>query len=203
MRKFLIGLCLFIMTGLLVGCVSIPLNDGVLKMSSEGIEFVNNESDENNSESDETNNVNNESDEQAEQTEETDENTEGSDSVQSEENEEATSDAKPSACEEQDYSDVTDSIDAEIFIPNCAIINSVNKNSSYVSADFIVEPGDWEEILNEYKEFLGEKVQGENKNIQSQFVRLDAVLSDEGRSQITIQQDEENVGLSYIHYYSN
>src|SRR5690625_7630734 len=40
MKKFLLGCCLLITVGLLAGCVSVPIGDSVLEISTDGVEFV-------------------------------------------------------------------------------------------------------------------------------------------------------------------
>src|SRR5699024_3056592 len=65
-------------------------------------------------------------------------------------------------CEEQDYSEVTDEVDTEIFIAECSIRFDVKKGEERVTASYKIEDESWNVILDEFRETYWVDLNDEN-----------------------------------------
>src|SRR5699024_6457966 len=71
-------------------------------------------------------------------------------------------------CEKQDYSEVTDEVDTEIFIPECSIMVDVKKGEESVTANYKIEDESWKVILDEFRETYGDDLYDENIKFEAE-----------------------------------
>lgn len=145
--------------------------DDVLEISSEGINFVsadeesdNNEEIETNDSPDSENENNNESNENEDET-----------FAQKDNELENNKENEPNStnvCEAQDHSDITESIEGELYIPECAILTDISKSGGAIRASLVIEESNWEDITVEYLNDLGDQITRENQYISNENVKL-------------------------------
>src|SRR5690625_607271 len=121
MKKALIVFYLFIMISVLAACISIPIGDNVLEISSDGIDFVSGD-DESDGDDHSENEASADNDSQnegvAEQNDESENLNENKEEVEeTTENEVANADDPVGQCEKQDHSEITDTVDVDLYIP--------------------------------------------------------------------------------------
>lgn len=204
MKKTLIGFSLFAMIILLAGCISIPIGDNVLKISTDGIEFVDGEGNMDEAAGDEEEDAEEEESDEAE-SDETDE-AESDETDEADETKDADSSAKSSksGCQEEDHSSVTDVLVPGFYIPECAVLESVSKDSTSLTAGFSVPGADWKDIFNEYKEYFGDNLDSESENPQSGSGEMYAYIypgDDSNYVRIRIDQNEDYVALQILQYF--
>lgn len=188
-RKFPV-LSLLLFTIVLTGCISIPFGDKVLEISMDGVEFVTQE--EGGALAD--NNVNEELNNLEDET---------TNDTEAEGDVESSQDDAVKNCEEQDHSTVTEDLPVGFFIPDCALVTSVSKNSHGIDAYFTVEEGDWQDVFNAYKEFFGDSLNQERQDPASGKAELDASLYENPNNYtiIQIEQLEEDVQIRIIQQF--
>jgi len=200
MKKFLLGCCLLITVGLLAGCVSVPIGDSVLEISTDGVEFVPGD----NSDTNQDNPLNVESDVEdepegnmgdMEEPEEFADNENSEEPEESTNNEEASTITSDRQCDEQDYSEVTNNIDVDFHIPECAILLKVTKGDNRIDASLNIEDEDWKTILEEYRDYFGDEIYSENVDLGGESAELKADFSDGHNADIRIYSREGYVEL--------
>jgi len=181
--KIYVGFLIIFMTMFLAGCITIPLGDGnVIKISETGIEFVKADDEDDEINRDNKGSVTTgggagtirqkesttpKADE-PEENEATPPNLAEDDEEEDEEEEEKLSGfnlleepleyvGEPEEDTEcnYDYTEFTDHIGTEIYIPYCAIMVDVEELSYAISASFLVDLVFYDDILHNYKLFLG------------------------------------------------
>lgn len=174
MRKLLLGVTLIIVMSMLAACMSIPIGDSTLKISSDGIDFVPNDKGETNQEDDAETAVdeNAAEDVAAAENDMTNENGVENDVETSD----LTNQKIDENCAPQDHSDITDSIQGDFYIPQCAEIVEVKKNEGSVTGVLMLEDIDWDEVYGTYIDVLGDQVSSESKEVQSEKGNIKAVF---------------------------
>lgn len=194
MKRWIHVFMIMTMIVMLSGCFSIPIGDGVLEISTDGIDFVGKDEEK---EMDQTESE--EVDVFAEEEEDatTDEITEETANQETNDDEKTTNN-----CEEQDLSAITDSLMEGFFIPDCAALMSVSKTTNSLDADLSVE-GDWQAVYNGYKEYFSDKLISESQNPSEKSGDLQATLYDDEQAYTYIQvsQSEDTVSLRVLQYF--
>lgn len=197
MKKSIYFLSFFYVSILLAGCISIPFGDNVLEISTDGIEFVDNQEGDEPGEQEVMEELR--AEEEIDLSEEVSSDLEVKDG-----NSDSDSEEPKNSCEEQDHSTVTDDLVPDFFIPDCALLTNVSKDSNGLDAYFTVKGGDWQEIFKAYKEFFGDFLNQERQNPASQDAELSATLYDnpDDYTIIQINQGDEEVSLRIIQRFT-
>src|SRR5690625_522673 len=139
MKRLLLSFSFIIMAILLTGCISIPIGDSTLEISTDGIDFVS--SDDGGKEGDLT-----VDDGEADDTPE--ENGEGTDEPEKvDDSADATADTSGSSgnCD-NDYSELLNELPFELPMPDCAEITNISIRQNTVDSYYVVE-GNWKDIF--------------------------------------------------------
>lgn len=197
MRKLLLGVTLIIVMSMLAACMSIPIGDSTLKISSDGIDFVPNDKGETNQEDDAETAVdeNAAEDVAAAENDMTNENGVENDVETSD----LTNQKIDENCAPQDHSDITDSIQGDFYIPQCAEIVEVKKNEGSVTGVLMLEDIDWDEVYGTYIDVLGDQVSSESKEVQSEKGNIKAVFSNNTSANIKLEQKDTAVKIWFNH----
>ena len=220
-----VGFLIIIMAIFLAGCITIPLGDGnVIKISETGIEFVKADDDDDEKidpaytgratgggggvikQKGPTTPENDDSKEKEiipanliEDDEEEDEEEEEKLSGFKLEEEPLEYVGEPEEDTECnfDYSEFTDHIGTDIYIPYCAIMVNVEEFSTFIAAEFLVDLVFFDDVLHNYKLFLGS---GRNPDLDldlqyPKFVHINGKLKDGNRLGVHIEQREGYVSL--------
>ncbi|MBO1005307.1 hypothetical protein [Pseudogracilibacillus auburnensis] len=197
MKKLIHLLTILSMSIILVGCISIPFGDDVLKISTDGVEFVNEEKNELEEEE-----VTEAQEEVGEPDGEIEETVNDATHETEEENTETDSDNTPQQCEEQDYSAIMNDLQEGFFIPDCALIESVTKNELELQA-YLTAEGDWQDIFTDYQTFFGSSIDEESQSPASGTARLKAFQDKTANiyTVIELTQKEEFVQIRIIQQF--
>lgn len=193
MRSYILILITLLTITVLAAC-SIPIGEGEISISSDGITFSEN----NASDSEE---VENESAVPVTTAEENELNDTGDeDAVVDEKNDEPTeqNESADEICDEQDHSALINNIGEDIYIPECAVIQSQSLSSDTTSAQLEIPNSNWEEIAKEYREALSKYGFKEDSDFNSDSIIFRFKPEEDifSTSIINIQQDENAVRLS-------
>lgn len=214
-KKPFLGLSLTLMAIVLAGCISTPIGDSTLEISTDGIDFVPADSKnenlnevggetevfgvENGSETyvnnDEDMNANNVS------------NDVNNDNDADELDTEMMGQGGPGEvmCDEpEDHTAFTEHFDYDYYIPECAILYKVKDRASSVRGFFIIENADWGQINEEMVEYFidVEEKTYEDSGIQEQYANYKLKLSNGGKARVYIEQKETDVYLELRYDYS-
>jgi len=212
-RKLIFGLSFSLMAFVLAGCITIPIGDNVLEISTDGIEFVSDDSsdenaDENNdpsdnSNADNNNNNNNKNDDMNSNND--DANGNNDDLNENNDHMNNTGEAPDASnittggkggpadsnCEQaMDHTPFTKHVNYDLYIPDCSELKNVQTQSRYIVGYFLLEDADWEEVYEDYMAFYesdGEVTRNES-DLQGQEGHLRANLPDDGTSRVSIFQ---------------
>lgn len=218
MKQIVYLVFLFVLSIALVGCMSIPVGDQTLKLSTDGMELVENEGEEAQENPAEEKQPVIEEMEQVEddQKQSTEEQVDKEKMISEEENEEDVDEEKDNEaqrnedekesrekvkrqCMEQDLSLLTDELVEGFYIPACAELTNVSKSNTHVDAYVKVE-GDWQDTTQVYKEYFGDRMTSENQNISEKSANLIADFGEsEGKAEVRISQDGEFVSMRIIY----
>lgn len=208
MKKFLLAVGFLLFATILAGCITIPIGDDMLEISSDGIQFVPKDDDGSNNNNNEEYNANGEdglendpdhngdsvADNENSQGEA--ENSEGSD--ESGDNNDANTATPGQECEKQDHSAIFDSIGMDLYIPECAVLQNINKSSDTVTATLELEGRDWAEVFDEFVEFANGTdydITKEDRNIQNESGDLRYSDESGNRTWITVHQWDEDLSI--------
>lgn len=94
------------------------------------------------------------------------------------------------ACQD-DYEEVLKDLPSNFFIPECAKITGLNKDSNELSINFEVE-GDWLEVLEGYKQFFDGKVEEEIQDRKAEYGEITAFYYKEeaAYTKVVVAQDD-------------
>lgn len=189
MRRMYQMISLLALSTLLTACISIPIGDQTLEISTDGINMVSND------EKDDTEEDVAAEGEGKETDGETAEQNDSDGNVTKEKNQTDDSQTAAKNCGEQDYSPIKDDLEPGFYIPDCAVLTSVEKAKSGLYAYFEIEGGNAQEIFKAYQDYFGDKIQSENQNISSGIYEINA---NEGNTLINLEQYEDHVNLRVI-----
>ncbi len=175
----------------LAGCVSIPIGDDVLKISTEGIEFVEEVDSSLEDIEEEMGEQEVVGQEEKDEEQEADPENEEIDSTASEEDTE-----EVKTCEE-DYSVFLEELPEDFPMPECAVIGNILLDNSRFDGSYHVK-GDWEDTFNFYKEYMGENIESRNQNPTELDGQLEGIING-GNMYINISQSENIVEVR-VHY---
>lgn len=217
MKKIFYFSCLLALSLLLVGCMSIPVGDQTLKLSTDGVELVENEGEEvqenpieeenpsvdeaEKAEGDEKQSTEEQVDKEQSVIEEDQEDVdkEQADRVQENKGEKEREEKENRQCVEQDLSLLTEELVEDFYIPACAELTNVSKSNQRVDAYVKVE-GDWQETAQAYKKYFGDRITSENQNISDKAANLIADFGEnDGKAEVRISQDGEFVSMRIIY----
>lgn len=138
----------------LAGCISIPLGNkgGVIKISDSGIEYIKETEEENITKEIKLEENENEKEEEEEKEERfyTKKDAEQIDGPVAE-----TEIEDEYICEDDDYTEFTQHLSTDIYIPSCSILVTVTDKSEGVTGTFVVDHYDYDTVLSNYRAFLG------------------------------------------------
>lgn len=186
MKKVIFSISFICMSIILSGC-SIPIGDNVLHISTDGIEFEEKEGS-----SDVV--------EEVDAEEETDKEENIDLGEEAEEDAESTTSTNDSTnkCDD-DYSVITDNLPPNTPIFDCAEITSVSQTDQYIDA-YYTAPGDWNDIFNMYKDFLGDNLTEQQQSPQDGNANVKGLI--DGKSiEFKMYQKEQEVEVRVIHYF--
>lgn len=207
MRRLMLTLSTVFMLCFLAGC-SLPIGDGLLTISSEGVDFIKGENNEKDlAEDDEDGAIPavTETEDSADDVDKEQDN-EANDSQSGEMNDangdaEANEDKQTSSshnnCEKQDHSRVLQQIGNDFYIPDCAVITSQTFSENDVTIYLDLPDADWEEVADDYRAKLPRDGFSDSTNFESQqaLIYFKQYGDDSDSSHITIQQaDKGEVG---------
>lgn len=219
MKRFFLSLIFVATITLLAGCVSIPLGDDVLEISTDGVKLIKGNSDASGDEADEMEDTD-DTDEEDEMDEEDgveDENEvdEEEESDEDSDNDEDSASGKVQGeaeggsgvtCPDDfntDYSRIIDEIEHEFYFPECAGVAKMQKGNTFTFR-LLQAGGDYEDLFDEYLEFAEDPFK-EDLNLTNGTADLRFYLHDVeeeiGSMQINFRQQEDHVRMDFTYRY--
>lgn len=209
MRKLFLTLFMIVVIGILAGC-TIPIGDGELSISSDGIDFSSGDEVDSLAEDDDDTLVNTPDDdgmtEDADEAnvmgmDDGDDPMDGNDPGQQAQQQQA---ASGSACNDpQNHSALTNNIGVPFHFPECAVITNQSLSPTQTEAYLILSNSDWEDIAAEYREALTQYDVTEESNFDNKQVQFNFLLDEElwGTSRVRVSQQENDVEI-YVRIYT-
>lgn len=208
MRKLFVIFFTVFLLSLVVGC-SLPFGDGLLTISSEGVDFIKHEENkENLAEGDDNAAMPAATETDTEDTEKQDEIDDSNMGLNDEENGSKTSEkndtneeaneneetgSNNNNCEKQDHSRILQQIGNDFYIPECAVITSQSFSQKEVSVYLDLADAYWEDLADDYRDKLPQEGFSDSTDFENQktliYFKQDG--EDSNSSYITIQQDDK------------
>lgn len=206
MRKLLLILFSMVVIGMLSGC-SIPIGDGVLTISSDGIDFISGEGDTEFAEDDSDVLMNTPDEDMSQEEDEAEDQSDfDNEAAQMDENNQAQQPetaASSGMCNNpQDHSSLLNNIGEPFYFPECAVIKSSSLSTSVTDAELEIPNSNWQDVAAEYREELSSYDVTESSNFENESVSFSFKLDEEywGTTNVNINQEENNVRLKVIIY---
>lgn len=219
MKRFFLSLTLVAVMILLAGCVSIPLGDDVLEISTDGVKLIKGDSDAAGDEADKTEDVDNDEDgideeDEVDNEDEVDEEDEGDDDSDADDDKTSTSGKAQGEVEggsdvtcpddfNTDYSRIIEEIDHEFYFPECAGVAKMEKGNTF-QFRLLQAGGDYEDLFDEYLDFAEEPFR-EDINLTNGTADLRFYLHDIeeeiGSMIINFRQEEDHVRMDFSYRY--
>lgn len=209
MRKSLLTLFTMVVIGVLAGC-SIPIGDGELTISSDGIDFDFGDEDTELADNDMLVNT---PDEDEDMFQEDDEAEDPNDMDIGMENEEDQMDGNnqgqqgasgSSMCNDpQDHSALVNNIGEPFFFPECAVITNQSLSPTETEAYLNLPNTDWQDVAAEYREALSQYDVKEDSNFDNKQIQFNFQLDEDlwGTSRVRVTQKENDVEI-YVRIYT-
>lgn len=199
MKKWLIGMVLLVIVTVLTGC-SLSFVEELLSSNDNENNVIEENTD--NQENDPLNNanidnMNNNGEDANHNLNEAGIN--NSDDDGNNENEKSETPNQFEACEEEGHDKVLDRIDAEFFLPDCAVLTNINRKDVGFSAYLEIENGNWEEIGNAYIEVYEDKIVNERINIKDERIILKIAFEENHSIELDIKQHDELTKLAVFY----
>ncbi len=203
-KKLFLGLSMAFMVFVLAGCISIPIGDSVLEITTDGVEFVTSDDagngDDNNVSMDENNN------DDFDMTNDNGENANGNENSDGSGQSDSSNDGSMSASSSgfctstEDHSFFTKHVNGEFYIPECAVLTDVKNNDHESDGYFEVPGATWDQVHDAYIEAHGDQFTKEDVNISGSSAYLQIDFGNETGLRVDINQGEEQVNL-FLRYY--
>lgn len=206
MRKLLVTLFTMVVIGLLTGC-TIPIGDGELTISSDGIDFDFGDEDTELSDEDNDTLVNTPDESEDEEPNDIDMDNEEEpmdENDQGQQAEEQQGVAGNGMCNDpQDHSALVNNIGEPLHFPECAAITNQSLSPSQTEAYLNLPNTDWQDIAAEYREALTQYDVTEESDFDNKQVQFNFKLDEElwGTSRVRVRQNENDVEI-YVRIFT-
>jgi len=207
-NKILLGFSFVLMVFVLAGCISIPIGDSSLEISTDGIEFVpasgedGNNNEDNDSIFDMFGNDNDNNDMNANNDNDFNETNNNDNANDLDTDMMGQGGPGLGTCTEpMDHSTFFKHVDYDIWVPECAALDDrINLKSDYVSGDFEIEQADWEALMDAYADEFNMNPEGDYSNKTSDMW-TELSNGADLRIQIWQKEEENRTDLRLTYYY--